>query len=105
MTVWPFVSKVLVYEGQGCRKWVGRVGNCPSGFWQTIENFRSCHFGSPFYCLPTQIIIASYATEGCSGISSLFGLLRTSLIKNVEIFFTQNIIMVIGDQFIGFTPF
>jgi hypothetical protein len=55
--------------------------------------------------VPTQIIIVSYATEGCSGISSLFGLLRTSLIKNVEIFFTQNIIMVIGDQFIGFTPF
>jgi hypothetical protein len=55
--------------------------------------------------VPTQIIIVSYATEGCSGISSLFGLLRTSLIKNVEIFFTQNIIMVIGDRFIGFTPF
>ena len=106
MTVWPFVSKVLVYEGQGCRKWMDGVGNGPPSFWNWFLKISvDVILGRPFYCLPTQIIIASYATEGCSGISSLFGLLRTSLIKNVEIFFTQNIITVIGDQFVGFIPF
>ena len=59
MTVWPFVSKVLVYEGQVCRKWVGRVGNCPPSFWQNHRKFpQFCHFlGLLFTVSPPRLLL------------------------------------------------
>ena len=57
-------STLLQYSNQGRRIWEGRVDNCPPSFWQTnsIKNILVAILGFPIYCLPTQILNASYAS-------------------------------------------
>ena len=69
--VWtPITTADVAFSGQdtqlqGCRKWVGRLGNCPPSFGQNkcIRNHVLDIFGFPIYFLPTEISSSSYATE------------------------------------------
>ena len=49
---------------QGRRRWLGRAGNYLPRFWQistSIRGGRLCPPPNKHYCLPTQILVASYA--------------------------------------------
>ena len=71
--VWtPITTADVAFSGQdtqlqGCRRWVGTLGNCPLSFGQKKCNIRNPVvdiFGFPYiYCLPNKISSSSYTTK------------------------------------------
>ena len=75
----PHTKKRAVLVKQDRRSWVGRIGICLPGFWWTkAEDHKIASRRYSTYCLPIDILIATYALERCNWCANRLTYLSTS---------------------------